>query len=176
MQSLASYGLVALLLLLVQLGAVALWLYAVHDPSAASGESGLLQFVSHLSTPALVGSGLFLFGLYLLGALGIVHKWALEAFQVRLSRVAAGDLSLQFLPGWGDRSQDQTEGSYADRTARAARLDTRAFGERQTTSSRRARELPLTRSAAERGVPIDLPSSDLPPSAMSIAPRTCCNL
>jgi methyl-accepting chemotaxis protein len=106
--SLTAYGLVALLLLLAQLGAVALCLFVTYGLSAATAGSVLLRSLPHLPAFALIGSSLFLLGLYLIVALVIVNKHSMDAIHRRLSRVADGDLSLHFSPGWGERSQGQT--------------------------------------------------------------------
>jgi methyl-accepting chemotaxis protein len=106
--SLTAYGLVAVLLLLAQLGGVVLFLYVMYGFTAATATSVLVQTLPHLPPLATIGSGLFLLGLYLLVALAIVNKYSIQAIYRRLSRVAAGDLSLQFSPGWGNRSQGQT--------------------------------------------------------------------
>jgi len=108
MQSLAVYGSVALLVLLAQLGAFALFLFVTYGFTPTTAGWMLIQVIPHLPILAVVGSGVFLFGLYLIVALAIVNKRSLDAIHQRLSRVASGDLSLHFSPGWGSRSQGQT--------------------------------------------------------------------
>jgi len=107
-QSLSAYGLVTLLLLLAQLGAIALFLYVTYGFTPATAGWMILRSVPHLPLLAIVGSGMFLLGLYLIVAFALVSKHSLDAILQRLHRVAAGDLSLQFSPGWGNRSQGQT--------------------------------------------------------------------
>ena len=108
MQSLTVYGSVAFLVLLAQLGALALFLFVTYGFTLSTAGWMLLQSIPHLPAMAVVGSGIFLFGLYLIVALAVVNKRSLDAIHQRLSRVAAGDLSLHFSPGWGSRSQGQT--------------------------------------------------------------------
>jgi methyl-accepting chemotaxis protein len=108
MQSLTVYGSVASLLVLAQLGAFALFLFVTYGFTPTTAGWMLIQVIPHLPILAVVGSGVFLFGLYLIVALAIVNKRSLDAIHQRLSRVASGDLSLHFSPGWGSRSQGQT--------------------------------------------------------------------
>src|SRR5204862_1325376 len=93
-----NYAIVAAPLLLAQLGCVTVYLLA----SAASAEGGApsLLFV--------VGSTMFLAGLCMFAALGVVNKHALSSLARLLDRVGGGDFSLHFLPGWGDISEGQT--------------------------------------------------------------------
>ncbi len=105
-RNLTAHTLVALLFALAQLGAAALYLFVTHtavrDESAA-----LLAFVAH--HPLVIGgTALFILGTYLIVAQAILTKHSVDNMYLGISRIADGDLSLQFLPGWGNTSQAQT--------------------------------------------------------------------
>ena len=89
--TLANYALVCGTILVAQLGAVALFFFAA-----------LKSFTSQDAALVLVGSGLFVLGLYGQFARVVIYRTAQPALIRLLSRVAEGDLSLQFLPGWGE--------------------------------------------------------------------------
>jgi methyl-accepting chemotaxis protein len=101
-RSLVNYTLVAASLSIAQLGCVALFLQVAPNFVAASDD------VSLSSILALAGSGMFLCGIYMYVAIAVVNRRALISLAILLDRVGAGDLSLHFLPGWGQRSEGQT--------------------------------------------------------------------
>jgi methyl-accepting chemotaxis protein len=83
-----NYVLVCGILLIAQASAVASFLFA-----ASAGDDATL---------VVVGSGLFMFGLYCQLARVIIYRHAQPTLIRLLSQIAEGDLSVQFLPGWGE--------------------------------------------------------------------------
>ena len=91
-----NFALVSGVLVVSQFGALALFFFAT------------LQLLPDTSTTlVVVGSALFLVGIY--GQLSrlIIYRYAQPSLIRLLSRFAEGDLSLQFLPGWG-KSEGQS--------------------------------------------------------------------
>src|SRR5205085_1061869 len=64
--------------------------------------------ISGSLTLVLLGTGLFLCGLYMFISVAYATRSSLRTLARALPRVSEGDLSLHFLPGWGDRSESQT--------------------------------------------------------------------
>ena len=94
-RTLVCYAFVGTSLLIAQLGAVALFWYAPVEGSA-------------LFRPLIIVScGLFVLGLAMYVVLALVSKHSLVAMARRLEVMAKGDLSLRFLPGWGEASEGQ---------------------------------------------------------------------
>lgn len=85
-----------------QFGALALLIYVT------PGADTLSAWYASVPTVTIVGSVLFLIGVYGYAALVFLAIYQLDAFYKALNRFAGGDLSLQVLPGWGNRSQGQT--------------------------------------------------------------------
>lgn len=92
---LTNYILISTTLLIAQGGAIVLFLIVRNGNS------------ERLTTLALAGSATFLFGLYLSCAGGVGHQRSLSSLARLLDRLAKGDLSLHFLPGWGKASEGQ---------------------------------------------------------------------
>ncbi len=88
--TLVNYALVCGTILVAQLGAIGLFAFAALESLAIRD-----------ITLVLVGSGLFVLGLYGQIARVVIYRTAQPALIRLLSRIAEGDLSLQFLPGWG---------------------------------------------------------------------------
>ncbi len=100
-RTLTAYSFAVTSQLIVQLGGVALFLFATNGDTALDGGSRFLP------TLILIGSGMFLCGLCLFLSGGIVFKRSLYWMARYLDRVGNGDLALHFLPGWGDVSEGQ---------------------------------------------------------------------
>jgi methyl-accepting chemotaxis protein len=101
-RTLGNYGVAAAALFVAQLGGIALYYLATAgDHPASSGASKLF------STLLIVGSALFLLGVYAHAMLAVAYKRSLGRLAQLLDRVSNGDLSLHFLPGWGDVSEGQ---------------------------------------------------------------------
>jgi len=100
-RTMASYGISVALLLIAQISAVALFVFSTN------GESATGDNVTMLTTLVVVGSGMFAVGAYMHTALAVVYKYSLSALARLLDRISNGDLSLHFLPGWGDVSEGQ---------------------------------------------------------------------
>lgn len=89
--TLTNYSLVVGLLVLAQLCGVALYAYT------AAGNFRLL----------IAGCAMFLIGIYVYGAIAVVYRYAQPSIAGSLNRLADGDMSLHFLPGWKNRSYGQ---------------------------------------------------------------------
>ena len=94
-RTLACYAIVGASLSIAQAGAVAMHLF---------GTGGSLTLSRLL---VVVGSGFFALGLGMYIVLAVVSKRSLVAMARRLEVMAKGDLSLRFLPGWGEASEAQ---------------------------------------------------------------------
>ncbi len=95
-----NYAIVVTLLLVAQLGCVSIYLLAPDAPGFGSG--------APVTVLLLAGSGAFLLGIYMYIAIAVIYKRALSSLVRLFNRVGAGDLTLHFLPGWGDVSGGQT--------------------------------------------------------------------
>lgn len=91
--------LVVLLAVIAEIGAAAFFW------KAAAGRS--IDFSSPWML-ALIGTAMSVLGTYIYIALCLFSAQASKRVMSQLVRFGSGDLSLHFLPGWGDRSQTQT--------------------------------------------------------------------
>lgn len=105
MRTMTMYGLVMSPLIAATIGSITLLTLAVR--TSGSDWSTIFSTLPSVATLTFVGAVVFSVGLYFYAALTILARFYFEAFERGLTRFGSGDLSLQFLPGWGNASEGQ---------------------------------------------------------------------